>query len=246
MPAAQKRLETFLNQINSTASPPARYLVNIPTSPCFFFFFFFFLHGTKNQDSGFKAPSEKRTRFVPLPASVNYVVKSLPSVAYTHADSPKLKVLSSLLSSCYLHTEIREKGGAYGGGATSGGDGTFAFYSYRDPNLLETLKVYEGSVGWVANQRSSPDADRLLEEAKVKIFSGLDQPVSPSGKGSGLFAKGITYEMKQRFRDGVFATSWANLRDVAHRYLEQPESHTSVAILGNEKEDPFGENKPEK
>ena len=30
------------------------------------------------------------------------------------------RVLASVLSSKYLHTEIREKGGAYGGGATAG------------------------------------------------------------------------------------------------------------------------------
>jgi len=31
----------------------------------------------------------------------------------------------------YLHGEIREKGGAYGGGARMGGGGLFSFYSYR-------------------------------------------------------------------------------------------------------------------
>jgi len=222
LPAAQQKLEQFLNQINNTGSTPSQYL-----------------------DSGFKAPSEQRKKFVPLPATVNFVVKSLPSVSYTHPDSPKLKVLSSLLGSNYLHTEIREKGGAYGGGASSGGDGVFTFYSYRDPNLLETLNVYEGSVAWLEGTQSSSNAERLLEEAKMKIFSSLDHPVAPSGKGTSLFAKGVTHEMKQRYRDGIFATSWKDLKEVAHTYLLQPQHHSSIAVLGNEKENPFGDNPPE-
>jgi hypothetical protein len=34
------------------------------------------------------------------------------------------------MSAKYLHQEIREKGGAYGGGAVASG-GTFTYYSYR-------------------------------------------------------------------------------------------------------------------
>ncbi len=38
----------------------------------------------------------------------------------------------------YLHKEIREKGGAYGSGCKYSADGYLAFYSYRDPNHLQT------------------------------------------------------------------------------------------------------------
>lgn len=35
------------------------------------------------------------------------------------------------MSSKFLHTEIREKGGAYGGGAKLSQGGIFTLYSYR-------------------------------------------------------------------------------------------------------------------
>lgn len=35
------------------------------------------------------------------------------------------------MSTKFLHREIREKGGAYGGGAVGQNPGTFAFFSYR-------------------------------------------------------------------------------------------------------------------
>lgn len=45
--------------------------------------------------------------------------------------SSSLCILGRMMTAKFLHAEIREKGGAYGGGAKIGGDGLFAFYSYR-------------------------------------------------------------------------------------------------------------------
>lgn len=42
----------------------------------------------------------------------------------------RLRVLSGLLTWKYLHREIREKGGAYGGGSACQ-NGVFNFFSYR-------------------------------------------------------------------------------------------------------------------
>ena len=42
-----------------------------------------------------------------------------------------------VLSLGFLHKEVREKGGAYGGGASSSPlGGTFTFSSYRDPRQV--------------------------------------------------------------------------------------------------------------
>lgn len=51
----------------------------------------------------------------------------------SHALPPvslSLNILARMMTAKYLHGEIREKGGAYGGGARMGG-GLFTFYSYR-------------------------------------------------------------------------------------------------------------------
>jgi Zn-dependent M16 (insulinase) family peptidase len=48
----------------------------------------------------------------------------------------------------YLHREIREKGGAYGGGASSN-VGLWQFYSYRDPHVTKTLETFKNSFDWL-------------------------------------------------------------------------------------------------
>ena len=76
------------------------------------------------------------------------VLRGAPS--YTHEDAAPLRVLSRLLSSKFLHVEIREKGGAYGGGCSaSPTSGTLTFYSYRDPNFERTLDAFQQCNDWI-------------------------------------------------------------------------------------------------
>ena len=140
------------------------------------------------------APDYKKT-FFPLPFQVNFSAKVLRGVPYTHPDGASLQVLSSLMTNHYLHREIREKNGAYGGGARySGLGGLFSFYSYRDPRTLETLDTYSKSVEWV-QQRNFTDQE--LTESKLAIFQDVDAPQSVSEEGMLQFIHGISDEMRQ-------------------------------------------------
>jgi Zn-dependent M16 (insulinase) family peptidase len=62
---------------------------------------------------------ETNKTFVATPFPVHYCGLVLPTVPYSHEDSAPLRILAKLLTSKLLLPEIREKGGAYGGGATS-------------------------------------------------------------------------------------------------------------------------------
>ena len=57
--------------------------------------------------------------FISTPFPVHYCGLALPTVPYSHEDSAPLRILAKLLTSKLLLPEVREKGGAYGGGATS-------------------------------------------------------------------------------------------------------------------------------
>ena len=82
-----------------------------------------------------------------MPSQTNYVVRTLKTVPYTHAHAAPLLLLGQVLSLGYLHKEVREKGGAYGGGAGANPRcGTFSFNSYRDPQGPKTLEVFARSL----------------------------------------------------------------------------------------------------
>jgi len=78
-------------------------------------------------------------------SAVSFVAQTFLTVRMTHPDAAALTAVGKILRSLYLHREIREKGGAYGGFAVYNPEkGLFCLGSYRDPHILSTLKVYEG------------------------------------------------------------------------------------------------------
>jgi Zn-dependent M16 (insulinase) family peptidase len=155
--------------------------------------------------------------FYPLPYQVYYGALALPTVSYTSPDQAPLQILASLLTHKHLHHEIREKGGAYGGGAYSRAvDGIFGFYSYRDPNPLNTIKIMRDAGRWAVDKKWS---NRDLEDAKISVFQGVDAPRAVNEEGMSNFVYGITEEMKQRRREQLLDVTKDQVREVAQKYI---------------------------
>lgn len=163
-----------------------------------------------------------------LPFSVNFVAQSFPAVRYTHKDFAPLNVLATLMSRKFLHREIREKGGAYGSGALNS-PGVFSFFSYRDPQSVNTLDVYKRCVEWaVTGELSKED----VEEAKLGVFQKNDKPVPPGSRGQTRFVYDISDDMRQTNRDRLFNVTEEDIRRVASQYLSEEKCSNGVAILG--------------
>ncbi|KAL3474651.1 Metalloenzyme, LuxS/M16 peptidase-like protein [Aspergillus californicus] len=185
-----------------------------------------------SQSSAF-ASSAVNKAFYDMPYKVYYSGLALPTVPFTHSSSATLSVLSQLLTHNYLHPEIREKGGAYGAGASNGPvKGFFAFTSYRDPNPVNTLKVFQNS-GVFARERAW--SDREINEAKLGIFQGLDAPMSVDEEGARYFMSGVTHEMDQRWREQVLDVTAKDVNEAAQTFLVEG-SEQSVCLLGEKKD----------
>lgn len=172
--------------------------------------------------------------FYPLPYQVYYGALSLPTVSYSSPDGAPLQILSQLLTHKHLHHEIREKGGAYGGGAYHRSlDGIFGFYSYRDPNPVNTLKIMRGAGRWAVDKKWS---DRDLEDAKISVFQNVDAPISVNEEGMGRFLYGIDEEMRQKRREQLLDVTKDQVREVAHKYVVNAlENQSEAAVFLGEK-----------
>ncbi|KAI9105447.1 peptidase M16C associated-domain-containing protein [Phlyctochytrium arcticum] len=176
--------------------------------------------------------------FYTLPLAVNFTAKTYSGVPYMHQDSASLQVLASILSHRYLHREIREKGGAYGGGASySPLEGTFSFWSYRDPSgaLARTLEAYDAGAVWAMNMSKDVGISEL-NEAKLSLFQQLDSPLSASAEGRAEFQTSITSEMRQKRREAIFAVGIDDVMQAAAKYISPGENQCAVAVLGAEQE----------
>lgn len=187
--------------------------------------------------------SELKNTFFSMPLSVNNVALSVRTVPMEHPDSAKLLVLGQALSAEFLHTEIREVGGAYGGGAGQR-DGAFSFHSYQDPNVLSTVSAFHRAGQWAIDGNIK---DRHVEEALLSTFAQVDAPRAPSSKGMVQFVQGRTQEQRQRYRDQLLATTKEDLVDVARRYISPGRltDQGAVCVVGGKEGVAKIENDPE-
>ena len=193
----------------------------------------------KSHTSSSEIPKPDFTRntktFFPLPYQVYYGSLALPTVSYTSPAGAPLQILSQLLTHKHLHHEIREKGGAYGGGAYSRGlDGIFGFYSYRDPNPQNTMAIMRHASQWAVEKQWS---DRDLEEAKLSVFQSVDAPQAVSEEGMTRFLSGISDEMLQQRRERLLDVSKEQVREVAQKYVVDAleEGKGRMVFLGGKK-----------
>jgi len=178
--------------------------------------------------------SRNSKSFFPLPYQVYYSGVALRTVPYVDNAGPALQILAQLLTHKHLHHEIREKGGAYGGGAYSQGlSGLFGFYSYRDPNPVNTLKIIKESGIW-ARERVWTAQD--LEEAKLSVFQGIDAPESVSQEGITQFLTGVDQDMQQQRREQLLDVTADDVKSVADKFLVNGIDSAHTAVLGTPKE----------
>ena len=166
---------------------------------------------------------------------VSYVARVFQTVPLLHADAAGLLVLAKVLRACYLHREVREKGGAYGGMATYDAQlGIFSMLSYRDPHLLRTLQVYRDAAEWAA---AGSFNDEDIREAILAVFAGLDRPVSPAGKGQREFGyrlQGLTEVNRQTLRERILAVDRDTLQRLAATYLLDGWEGSAVGVVSAE------------
>ncbi len=164
---------------------------------------------------------------------VNFCAKAYPTVAAGHPDNPVLHVLAGFLRNGFLHTAIREQGGAYGGGASQDpNSASFRFFSYRDPRLEDTLTDFDRSLDWLLNKEHP---DYQLEEAILGVIAAMDKPSSPAGEAKQAFYNhlfGRTLEQRMMFRRQVLTTTLDDLRRVAELYFDSDSA--SIGLISNQ------------
>ncbi|MFZ4437509.1 MAG: insulinase family protein [Syntrophales bacterium] len=172
---------------------------------------------------------------IAIPAQVCYVAKVLAAPPYADPLSAPLFVLARQLSNGYLYRHIRVQGGAYGGSCRyEPASGLFAFLSYRDPHLIETLDIYRNAVDFICN---SPVPQEELEKAVIGTIGALDKPLDPSGRGYTALIRefsGMTDSMRRRFREAVLTITTERLQDAAQRYFPAAAEAAVVAVCAPE------------
>ena len=164
-------------------------------------------------------------------SQVSFCAEAFTTVDSKHPDAPLLSVLATVLRNGYLHSAIREKGGAYGAGAAHDSKSRcFLFYSYRDPKCRETFNEFSKSREWALENITSDQ----LEEGILGVISSIDKPLSPAGETMNDFLNLIqnkSQEERLKFRTRVKECSLSDLKLMTEKYLS---GKPKKAILAGE------------
>jgi hypothetical protein len=168
-------------------------------------------------------------------SAVSFVALAIETVRMEHEDAAALSVISKILRSMYLHREIREKGGAYGGFALySPEDGLFSFASYRDPHIVSTLNAFEQAAAFI---RSGSFSEEDVNEAVLQVCSEIDKPDPPGPAARKAFYRKIislSDEMRGDFKSRLLSLTRSKVLQAAEKYFDGKDSNQAVAVISGE------------
>lgn len=166
-------------------------------------------------------------------SQIQYVAKTGDFICEGYEYTGALRLLRIILSYDYLWINVRVKGGAYGCMNTFLRSGESYFVSYRDPNLSDTLDVYDRIPEYIKS--FSPD-ERDMTKYIIGTFSALDTPMNPEAKGSrslSAYLQGIAYEQIQKERNEILNAQPEDIRRLAD-LVEAVLKKDSICVIGNE------------
>jgi hypothetical protein len=168
-------------------------------------------------------------------SAVSFVAQAFETVRMEHPDAPALAVVGKFLRSLYLHREIREKGGAYGGFSLyNPEDGLFCLASYRDPHIVSTLDVFKNAAAFVLSDAYS---DTDIDEAVLQVCSEIDKPDPPGPAARKAFYRKIidlTDEARQQFKERLLKLNRRRVREAAMKYFDTSRDNQTVAVISGE------------
>ncbi|MCD1146826.1 insulinase family protein [Peptoniphilus sp. KCTC 25270] len=166
-------------------------------------------------------------------SQVNYVSKGYNLALLDQSYSGEFVVLGNLLSNKYLHNNIRAKGGAYGAGVRFGRGGLMTTYSYRDPNLENTLLVYDGIAEYLENlELTEKDLTNLI----IGTMNSFDPHMPPHSLGFLDFKRYLNQvENKDilKWKEEAMNVTLENLKSYAPTLRKAMEKNY-LCVIGNE------------
>jgi Zn-dependent M16 (insulinase) family peptidase len=169
-----------------------------------------------------------------IPAQVNYVGKgaNLYQLGYQYDGS--MAVILNHLRSTWLYEQVRLQGGAYGAFSVfDHRSGVLTYLSYRDPNLLNTLEVYDRAGQFLRHLDLSTDD---LTKDIIGAIGEMDAYQLPDAKGYTSMQRyliGDDDEKRQQRRDQILSTTAGDFH-VLGDVLDQAAHQAQVVVLGSE------------
>jgi Zn-dependent M16 (insulinase) family peptidase len=168
------------------------------------------------------------------PTKVNYVGKGLDLYREGVKPNGAHLVARAYLRTSWLWDKVRVQGGAYGGQCMfNRNSGDFTFVSYRDPNLLPTLDIYDRTADFL---RNADLGEAELTRNIIGTIGEVDSYMLPDAKGFVSMRRHLTGDTdaaRQQMREEILKTSAADIRSFGDA-MAQVAAKGRIAVIGSE------------
>ena len=185
------------------------------------------------------APAERAVPTLPareglaIPAQVNYVGKGCGVAEHGIQLTGAAQVVNKLIRTGYLWEKVRVQGGAYGAFCIMDRlASALAFVSYRDPNVADTVKAFDGLAEYL--DTVTIDADEL-EKSIIGAIGEIDSYQLPDAKGFTALARYLTKQdddYLQTVREQALSASENDFRELA-RAVRTVAQNGDICVLGD-------------
>lgn len=191
------------------------------------------LPADKQERGHFDMKVEQLNEGVQVTSEVNYVVQGGDLKSATDKPDGAVRLLSNILDNMYLYPELRAKAGAYGAYSLVDNYGNFVVYSYRDPNIGNTLDVYKGIPDFLENLDIPQE---LLEQLIIGYFKAY--PMTPDAVASTICYREINGQSNEDFvqeAEEVMATDLEKLKGFAPIFREVLDKNY-ICVVGSKEQ----------
>ncbi len=177
---------------------------------------------------------EKKKEAFTCPGQVQYVAKCGTYANTGVKPNGAMNVMNKILSMDYFWDKVRVHGGAYGCMCNFNDMNlNYALVSYRDPNLKETIDVFDHA--WEYLRDFNP-SERDMTKFIIGTFGDLDAPLNPKALGNrsfNLYLSGTTFEEIQKLRDERISATAEDIRAYAPLFKAVMEQDC-LCVVGSE------------
>lgn len=173
---------------------------------------------------------EDHREAVVIPAGISYsaVIGNLLDQGGTF--EPYMHVISQALTYDWLWSEVRVKGGAYGTGFSINPNGNCGAYSYRDPDPVHTLAVYDQIPEYIRTFGETQDITQLI----IGTIAATDPLLSPAARvrlSDVRYFRHVSYEDRLNVRRAIQNMDAEIFRSCADLFARVM-ADRSVCIIG--------------
>ncbi|KAK6159351.1 hypothetical protein DH2020_006665 [Rehmannia glutinosa] len=164
-----------------------------------------------------------------IPTQVNYVGKAANLFETGYQLKGSAYVISKYLNNSWLWDRCAS---------------VFSFLSYRDPNLLKTLDVYDGTSNFLRELEMDDDA---LTKAIIGTIGDVDSYQLPDAKGYSSLMRyllGVTEEERQIRREEILSTRLSDFKEFADFVEAVKDKGVVVAVASPDDVDAANNTRP--